>query len=289
SPDPGYEQYQYFISRFTDYGLTGLASYPLDRFNRVDMTLSVLVLEKDVIDNALGVTLDIPTKRKFALTPSIGFIHDDVIWSYFYPKAGTRFNTTLAVSPQFSSNTLGFFTPQFDFRHYFRIIGDMTFAARLSGAASFGPTPQKFFLGGVDGWINRYFSATTYPLTEPQDFAFYTAGTPLRGFPYNQEVGTKYGLLNLAIRFPFPISAGGLPLALISEAFMDAGTAWDNNLYLFEKNPSGSWTTKGLLMSTGIGFRTYLFGIYLKLDIAWTTTIDSWAHPQYIVSLGEDF
>ena len=42
-------------------------------------------------------------------------------------------------------------------------------------------------------------------------------------------------------------------------------------------------------MSTGIGFRTYLFGIYLKMDIAWTTTLDHWASPQYIFSFGEDF
>ena len=80
-----------------------------------------------------------------------------------------------------------------------------------------------------------------------------------------------------------------MPLALLSEAFVDAGTAWDNKVYLLQRNQSGGWTTKDLLMSTGIGLRTYLFGIYLKMDVAWTTTIDSWAHPQYIFSLGEDF
>ncbi len=289
SPDPGYINNSFFISRFTEYGLTGLASYPLDRFNRVDMNFSALVLEKDVISDDLGNPLDIPTKRKFALTPSVGYVHDDVIWSYFYPKAGTRYNLTLAVSPSFGNSMLGFITPQLDFRHYFKIIGDMSFVTRISGAGSWGPNPQKFFLGGVDGWINRYFSATTYPLTEPQDFAFYATGTPLRGFPYNQQIGTKYGLLNLALRFPFPIFVSGLPLALLSEAFFDAGTAWDNKVYLFQKKPDGGWTTKDLLMSTGIGLRTYLFGIYLKMDIAWTTTIDTWAKPQYIFSLGEDF
>src|SRR5205085_1907023 len=88
TPDPGYENtYSYFISRFTSFGLTGLASYPFDRFNRLDMNLSALVLEKDVIDDQLN----LPTKRKFAITPSIGYVHDDVIWSYFYPKAGTRY------------------------------------------------------------------------------------------------------------------------------------------------------------------------------------------------------
>jgi WD40 repeat protein len=290
SPDPGYENYGYFISRFTEYGLTGWTSYPLSRFDRLDINLSTLVLEKDQVDDQQGISTDnIPTKRKFAITPGIGYVHDDVLWSYFYPKAGTRYNLSLSASPKFSNNTLGFFTPQFDFRHYFRIIGDMTFVARLSGAASFGPTPQKFFLGGVDGWINRYFSSTTYPLSEPQDFAFYASGTPLRGFPYNQEVGTKYGLMNLALRFPFPILVTGLPLALISEAFVDAGTAWNDNVYLLQRNASGGWTTKDLLLSSGIGFRTYLFGFYIKMDIAWTTTIDHWAEPQYIFSLGEDF
>ncbi len=289
SPDPGFEQYGTFISRFTEYGLTGIASYPLDRFNRIDMNLSTIVLEKDEIDNSLAVPLDIPTKRRFAVTPSIGYVHDDVLWSYFYPKDGTRLNMSIAGSPKFSNNMLGFLTPQFDLRHYIRIVGDMNLAMRFSGAASFGPTPQKFFLGGVDGWINRYFSAQTYPLTEPQDFAFYAVGTPLRGFPYNEQIGTKYGLLNLALRFPFPIYATGIPLALMSEIFVDAGSAWNNNLYLFQRNDQGGWTTKDLLMSTGIGFRTYLFGFYLKMDIAWTTTIDSWARPQYIFSLGEDF
>lgn len=289
SADPGYENFGYFTSRFTSYGLTGLASYPLDRFNRVDMNLSALVLEKDAIDNQAGIPLDLPTKRKFALTPSLGYVHDDVIWSYFYPKAGTRYNVTLAASPSFSSSMLGFVTPQIDFRHYIKIIGDMTFAMRLSGAASFGPNPQKFFLGGMDGWINRYFSATTYPLTEPEDFAFYAVGTPLRGFAYNEKIGTKYGLMNLALRFPFPILVGGAPLALMSEAFVDAGSAWTKSVYLFEKNPEGNWRTKDLLMSTGIGFRTYLFGFYLKLDVAWTTTIDHWGKPQYLFSLGEDF
>ncbi|HYM20175.1 MAG TPA: biopolymer transporter Tol [Candidatus Kapabacteria bacterium] len=289
TPDPGYSQYNWFLSRFTNYGLTGLASYPFDKFNRFDLNFSALVLERDVLDNSAGDGLNIATKRKFALVPSVSYIHDDVIWSYFYPKAGTRYNASVSAAPQITSSMLGFLTPQLDFRHYFRIAGDLTFASRFAGAASFGPTPQKFFLGGVDGWLNYFFSNITYPLTEPQDFAFYTTGTPLRGFPYTAKIGTKYAIGNLALRFPFPIYVSGAPLALLSEAFIDMGTAWNDNVYLVRKKSDGGWTTQDLLASTGIGFRTYLLGFYLKMDIAWTTTLDSWAHPAYIFSIGEDF
>ncbi|MEI8134193.1 MAG: hypothetical protein WCH46_03820 [bacterium] len=289
SPDPGYEAYGTLISRFSEDGATGLASHPLDRFNRFDFTLSARLLQKEQISTAAGDAVDIATKTRFALSPSINLIHDDVLWSYFYPKAGTRYNIGVALAPSLLKNMLGFVTPQLDFRHYFKIFGDLNFAIRASGAASFGPNPQRFFLGGVDGWINRLFSTTTYPLTDPEDVAFYSVGTPLRGFPYNERIGTKYGLVNLAVRFPFPILVSGIPLALMSEAFLDAGSAWTNNIYLLQRNSSGGWTTKDLLMSTGIGFRTYLFGFYAKMDIAWTTTIDTFSRPQYIFSLGEDF
>jgi len=289
TPDAGYESYNYFVSRFTNYGLTGLASYPFDHYTRLDMNLSAIVLERDVIDNAYGLPLNLPTKRKFAVVPGASYIYDDVLWSYFYPKACTRYNIGVSAAPKLSDNMLGFVTPQFDIRHYIKITGDLTLATRFAGAASFGPTPQKFFVGGVDGWINRYFSPTAYPLTEPQDFAFYTSGTPLRGFAYDERIGTKYAIVNAALRFPFPIYVSGAPLALLSEVFMDAGTAFNNNVYLFQKKDDGSYRTKDLLLSTGIGFRTYLLGFYLKMDIAWATTLDTWKSPQYIFSIAEDF
>ncbi|HET9136156.1 MAG TPA: biopolymer transporter Tol [Candidatus Kapabacteria bacterium] len=289
TPDAGYEDYNYFVSRFTNYGLTGLASYPFDHYTRLDMNLSAIVLERDVIDNAYGLPLNLPTKRKFAVVPGASYIYDDVLWSYFYPKAGTRYNIGVSAAPKLSDNMLGFVTPQFDIRHYIKITGDLTLATRFAGAASFGPTPQKFFVGGVDGWINRYFSPTAYPLTEPQDFAFYTSGTPLRGFAYDERIGTKYGIVNAALRFPFPIYVSGAPLALLSEVFMDAGTAFNDKVYLFQKKDDGTYKTRDLLLSTGIGFRTYLLGFYLKMDIAWATTLDTWKSPQYIFSIAEDF
>jgi Tol biopolymer transport system component len=290
SPEAGFEQQSnYFISRFTSYGLTGIASYPFDRFKRIDLGVALMVLEKDVIADDFGNNINLPTKRKFAISPSLSYVLDNTTWSYFYPANGTRYNLTLSVAPGFGKSFIGFVTPQFDVRNYEPLFGGISIATRIAGAASFGPNPQRFYLGGVDLWINRYFSNQTYPLNEPEDFAFYGSAAPLRGYAYNEKVGTKYLLANIALRFPFPVFVAGLPLGLFAEAFTDAGTAWNKSVYFFEKKEDGSIITRDLLLSTGVGLRTYFFGLYLKLDIAWRTNLQSWSRPDYIFSMGQDF
>jgi outer membrane protein assembly factor BamA len=285
-PDPGYEQYYaYFYSRFTTWGVSGIASYPFDRFTRLDLSLAAQVHSKDVID----ATVFVPTKTKYSLVPSVSYVLDNTSWSYFYPKSGTRWNISVSASPGLATNFIGFFTPAVDIRHYVKLFGGVSFAARFSGAVSLGPNPQKFYLGGMDGWINSYTSTYAYPITEPEDISFYGIGLPLRGYAFNERIGTKYMLTNLALRFPFPIFVGGAPLGLFAEAFMDAGTAWNKDLYLFRVGKNKSIMTDDLLTSAGIGFRTYFFGFYLKMDIAWRTNLQSSSHPQYLFSIGQDF
>ncbi|HWF44101.1 MAG TPA: BamA/TamA family outer membrane protein, partial [Candidatus Kapabacteria bacterium] len=220
----------------------------------------------------------------------VSYVHDDALYSYFYPIDGTRFNLGFSVAPQIASDWLGFFTPSFDYRHYFKITGLFSLATRLTAAASFGPTPQHFFIGGVDSWINRFYKDVGFPITSPQDFAFFTPGLPLRGFAYDEKIGTHYAIGNIELRYPFPIIVGGFPLAFFGDSFIDAGTAWNHTVYLFQKdNTTGNWQTRDLLLSTGTGIRTYLFGFYVHMDIAWTTNIETWSRPVYLISLGEDF
>lgn len=285
-PDVGYEDtYNYFYSRFTTWGVSALTSYPFDRFTRLDLSFAAQVHSKDVIDD----NLDIPTKTKFSLSPTLSYVFDNTSWSYFYPKGGTRYNLSVSAAPGFGSKFIGFFTPAVDVRHYIPLFGGTSLAMRFAGAVSVGPNPQKFYLGGMDGWINSYTSEYAYPITEPEDISFYGVGLPLRGYAYNEKVGTKYILSNIAWRFPFPIFVSGAPLGLFAEAFVDAGTAWDKQLYLFRKKSDGSFITDDLLMSTGIGFRTYFFGFYLKMDIAWRTDLQSSSSPNYLFSIGQDF
>ena len=283
--DPDVPDIQYPVARFTSSGVATMAAYPINRFSRVDLSVTAAIFQKDLIVNE-----NVPTKNAYAVFPEISYVHDDALMSYFYPIGGTRYNVGVSLAPQLGSEWLGFITPKIDFRHYFKISGLFSLATRITGAASFGPTPQHFFIGGVDGWINRYYKDIGFPITSPQDFAFFTPGLPLRGFAYDEKIGTNYAIANIELRYPFPIIVGGFPLAFFGDSFIDGGTAWNKQVYLFQRSPTtNNWITRDLLLSAGTGIRTYLFGFYIHMDIAWTTNIETWSRPGYIVSLGEDF
>jgi Tol biopolymer transport system component len=283
--DPSAPLESYPIARFTSTGLSGVVAYPLSRFSRFDFSLTGSIFQKDLL-----VSENVPTKTAYAVFPQISYVHDDALESYFYPIDGNRVNLSLTAAPMITTNWLGFVTPQFDLRHYIKITGLLSLASRITGAASFGPTPQNFFIGGVDSWINPFYQTQGIPITNPQDFAFFTPGLPLRGFPYDAKIGSRYAIGNLELRYPFPISVGGFPLSFFGDSFVDAGTAWNHSVYLFQKDAAtGNWQTRDLLLSVGTGIRTYLFGFYIHFDLAWTTTLETWGSPAYIISLGEDF
>jgi Tol biopolymer transport system component len=281
-PDGTYTSYPF--ARFTSTGIAGMASYPLNRFSRFDFGMTGAIFQKDLL-----VDVDVPTKNAFAIFPQINYVHDDALYSYFYPIGGNRINIGISAAPKLGSDWLGFVTPTIDARHYIKMTNTFSLATRFAGAASFGPTPQHFFIGGVGSWINYRYSTLGFPVLDPQDFAFFTPGLPLRGFNYDEKIGTHYAIANLELRYPFPIIVGGFPLAFFGDSFIDAGTAWNKQLYLFQRAQDGGWVTRDLLMSAGTGIRTYLFGFYVHMDIAWTTNIESWSHPNWLFSLGEDF
>ena len=94
-----------------------------------------------------------------------------------------------------SNKKLSFYSIIGDYRRYYRFWDDYSFAFRFSGGFSGGSNPQRFFLGGIDNWINRSFATTEIPLESASDFAFLTAALPMRGFDYAAQIGTKYGLI----------------------------------------------------------------------------------------------
>jgi Tol biopolymer transport system component len=173
------------LYRFRNYGGILSMSYPLNKFYRIDAGLSFLTVTKENLDDSSE-----PSEKASFVVPTISFIHDNVLWGYTSPIEGTRYRVDFLGNPGIRNTKLSFYSGLADFRTYFRFFTDYSFGFRLSGGSSGGQNPQRFFIGGVENWINRSFATSELPINSVSDFAFLTAALPLRGYDYAAEIGT---------------------------------------------------------------------------------------------------
>ncbi len=279
------------LYRFRQYGVNFYASRPFDKYNRLDFGLSWFNLSRDNLDIAF-----IAPQRRTVIMPGISLVHDNTLFGAIAPVNGSRYEITLTASRKLTDESLSFTTVIGDYRRYFRLGREYVFAFRVSGGASFGTNAQKFIIGGTEGWINREFEGGGIPINDAEDYAFLTPVLPLRGFNYNAKYGTKYGLVNMEMRFPLLkyLVAGPLPLVLQNisgVAFIDAGGAWKDNksFRATTRNSQGELVAQDLLIGTGLGARVYLLYFLLRLDVAWQYTFNGFSPPKYYFSLGLDF
>jgi hypothetical protein len=272
--------------RFRVYGATLGASLPISRFNRIDFSLGYLTLSKENLDDAFG------NEQVSFLYPSITYTHDDSRPFLYSPIEGSRWAMSFSGS---ALSRVSFGTLLADYRRYFDLGGYYSFVARFSGATSFGATPQKFFIGGTENWINRRFENNAIPINDVQDFIFTTPAIPLRGFNYNRQNGTNFALANFELRYPFLqyLAFGPVPIPfyyLQGVLFMDIGGAWsDRSFRASAPNRFGNTELRDLLVGYGWGFRTVFFGLVLRYDMAWAYNLTSSSRPVHYVSFGGDF
>lgn len=279
------------LYRFRTWGISASASMPIDRYYRMEFGLSWMNLLRENLEfSSFG------NQRRELYTPSISLVHDNTLWGYTSPNNGSRYNINAVFSPKFGSNSLDFQTYTADYRTYFKFWRTYSFAARFSGGLSTGKNAQRFFIGGTDGWINREFENGGIPIVNIEDFAFLTPALPMRGFNYNIRNGTKFGLANFELRYPFIqyLVTGGLPIALgniTGATFLDIGSSWtkESQYKGFTKDATGKYVTGDLLVGTGMGIRMFIFGLPLKIDVAWSYNGDVFSVPKYYFSLGGDF
>lgn len=281
------------LYRFRQWAVGLMASYPIDRFRRLDLATLWLNLSRDNLDNPQ----EQPQKRSFIL-PVLSYVRDNSIWrgGWFGPNNGMRFNATLYGSAKISDQALDLQTLTVDYRSYDPLFKDFIFVSRATAGLSNGRDRQNFFIGGNEGWINRRFDGSTFPIVNVEDYAFLTPVLPMRGFNYNAMTGTRYAVLNFEARFPlirYLIGGSILPIGfqnILGAAFLDIGSAWSNTAgwQAFRRTPSGSLRTKDLLVGMGIGTRLFFFGFPLRLDVAWSYDWGELSQPIYYVSIGPE-
>ena len=282
------------LYRFETWAVGAIASYPIDRFNRIDCSLMWLNLSKDNLDNSSS-----PSQQRSLVMPAVSYVNDNSIWqgAWFGPNNGSRFNFSFYGTPKIGNDGLDMQTFTADYRSYTKLTKEFIIAYRLSGGISTGSNKQNFLLGGTEGWINYRLATDEIPINNVEDFAFLTQVLPLRGYDYAEQIGTKFAITNLEFRFPLLkyLVFGALPIGfadILGTAFVDMGSAWsdDHTWRAFEKDPNdGSIITNDLLIGTGVGMRIFLFGLPIRFDIAWRFRVGSFSEPYYYFALGPDF
>ena len=293
---PDYNRLTYY--RYRQYGAGISASYPLDKFHRLDMQMNVLgVSQADIGD---------PTKPPMTRTmpfPSLTYTKDVTTPGYMFPIGGHRYAISLSGTP----GTLGRENFQFatllgDARFYTSFArGNYSFAIRVSGGTSVGPGQQLFYSSGVQNWINRHFDPVNgFPITDISDFLFATPVMPLRGYDINEQNGSHFGLLNAEFRFPLvaALLPGPLPLFpfynIQGSVFLDAGGVWggrglDKRFNVFYTNDIDERIFDDLLVGAGMGLRSILLGYPVRLDFAWPYDGRRFGDRRLYFSIGLDF
>jgi hypothetical protein len=278
------------LFRYRNYGGTVNFSYPINKFRRFDGGLTLMNVSQENLDNT-----NEPITSNTFLVPHLSFVFDNTLFGYTAPVKGTRYNITTLGTPELSIDGGGFVSFIEDFRHYFKLSDEHSFVFRFTSGASFGPNPQRFYLGGTENWINYEFENNNIPISNVEEFAFSSPIMPMRGYNFDKISGSKFALTNLEFRFPLfkYLIFGLIPLGFADirgVAFLDAGTAWsdDNSLQLFH-DVNGVTKTKDLLVGMGFGSRIIFMNFPVKFDVAWNYNWNRFSKPIYYISLGYDF
>lgn len=279
----------YFLNRFRNYGVSILTSLPFDLFTRVEWGADLIGAEMTNLDNS-----QIPSVSRFIFLPQARFVFDNSLGGWYAPDRGFRGYIEILGSPKFNKNSIGFMTVKTDLRQYFKITNFVTLALRGTMGASFGPDPQRFFLGGTENWINYSYKNRDYPFDNPEDFVFMNNFImPIRGWDIAEVRGNKFFVSNTELRFPlfYALVAGPVPVlfqGIMATAFFDIGGAWNESFKISKFDEYGKREPANMIFSSGTGVRSYILGLPLKLDIAWTYNYRTWSKPRYILSLGYD-
>ena len=255
-------------------GLGAYVNYPFDRYRRLDFVFS-MYSKPFSFNFQTREPLDPFDDRGLLTTGSIAFVGDTTMWREWAPYTGSRYRIELEQSFPALGSQLSLTNVIFDARRYFGFGRRSTFAARLLLGGSFGGDRSYFYLGGID---------------------------TLRGYNYEELVGTRIGLLNFEVRIPFiDVLHFGWPVqwtlgGIRGIAFADLGGAWSDWQY-GPKNPfkifvrdQNRLRLDDVKASIGAGLRLQLGLFSVDFAAAWHTDLTS-VEPgmKYHLGLGQAF
>ena len=268
----GIQRRRGILQRIT--GLGAYLNYPFDRYHRLDFAFS-MYSKPFSFNFQTREPLDPFDDRGLLTMGSVAFVGDTTMWREWAPYTGSRYRIELEQSFPALGSELSLTNVIFDARRYFGFGRRSTLAARLLIGGSFGGDRSYFYLGGID---------------------------TLRGYNYEELVGTRIGLLNFEVRIPFiDVLHFGWPVqwtlgGIRGIAFADVGGAWSDwqygpenpfQIFVRDKNRIRLEDVKA---SIGAGLRLQLGVFSVDFAAAWHTDLTS-VEPgmKYHLGLGQAF
>ena len=254
------------------FGVAGVASYPMNMFNRVEADLGVFAIEDKSLVLRPGQEMEIRYPLVYVIFPGINYVHDTAMWGLTGPIDGSRMRLSLGTAVPIFERSLNYYTAIADIRKYLRMEKRFSLAMRLVGAVS----------GGEDAEAERFWIGGSHTLRGYNDYEFY---------------GTKVAFLNTEFRYPFVDRlklAFPLPLDFRSvrgALFLDVGGATDDlRSFRVSKEDEGVFKLQDLKVGFGAGVRMRVSFLVLKLDAAKSTDLsDISKDTHWYFTLGSEF
>ncbi|HET7226990.1 MAG TPA: hypothetical protein VFK69_14885 [Candidatus Eisenbacteria bacterium] len=233
-------------------GVTAIASYPFDKFNRLEGSLLVRHAQNHLLRDGGFADADL-------VSNFLSYVHDNTAWTLLGPSSGSRTLLSAGFTRDLTSTQGDYGSLIGEFRRYLMPIPQLVLASRVQGQASLGRDAQRFYMGGA---------------------------TSLRGWDPRTLAGLRTLLLQQEVRFPL---LRGMTVALPNAwefppvsgvAFADGGWAWGGSTltldgipaYYFDTSQTGPGIA-GHVGSVGVGF--FVGGGYypmLRWNYSWTTS-----------------
>jgi hypothetical protein len=297
-------RYEMVRLRYFDWGLTGIAQYPMSVSQRVEFSAGVRRLSQDeqvigfYFDRDTGAPLtdwyqaDRPGMSFNFAEASAALVYDHTLVGATSPFAGQRYRFEL--SPMMGD--LQLLQALADVRRYV-FVQPFTLAGRGLHFGRYGRDSERFFqsifvgqaalLRGYD--YNQVRSECQSALSRDQDARV----LPQPCNVLNHLFGSRVAVANVEFRFPLiralvlGLGPVGLP-PIEGYAFYDAATAWVSGTDpVFERGVSDDLGQRGFLTSAGVGGRLNLLGyLVLQVDYVNAHQRDRGWHWQFSIQPG---
>lgn len=300
------------IRNFRTYEFLHILKYPFSEISAVRLTNS-LRYDRNALLSTDNKTIKEPTQFKYWASVKGEYIFDNTKKIDLNIYEGTRLKAFTEYHQEAGYEWGNLVVFGADVRNYLKIHRNLIFASRFAASTAFGKNKLIYYLGGVDNWLN--LSATTekfnkgIPIDYNKNYVFQALATNVRGFSQNIRNGNSFVVVNTEIRWPVIKYLVNRPMNsdffnnFQVVGFFDVGSAWSGLTPYSEKNSyditeikrgesvtiliDNQWNP--WVAGYGFGFRSRLFGYFVRTDWAWGIDTGTILPQVFYLSLCLDF